>query len=426
MDPVEQRHRLAPERRQHVPVVDDPPAPPSRARVAPRQRHELLRARIHHQPVVVQPHPQPVSHQPRGHRVEHAAQREAARARHPHQRLLEAVAAPPRQRPQHRPFRVDPLPVAGVAVAYHLAQERPVLPGRLEIPRAPQQQRILDRPLQVPVRTLDRTVLVGPAPVVPAPLHVVVLQQRLIPRRQVLPRVPLQVPKRRRQAVRPVLLRHAAQRPQRVLKPPGQRHVALPAQHHRRMAEPRVLQPEVVQLVRQRLPGDAHLQRPGIGEVRQAPAPRLVLLPEDDLPLRPVLRLPAPHPPLKRPPHPVVQLRMAAHHLLVQRHRPQSRARFQQRHDLPLEDPRQRIRAPSPPRLPLLRRPPGIRFDPVRRRRAEPRPRRRQRGTVLLPVNHVELLLVVRDLSARHLASLRSKGKHLTSGRPQPPPALSP
>ena len=108
-----------------------------------------------------QPHPQPVSHQPRGHRVEHAAQREAARARHPHQRLLEAVAAPPRQRPQHRPFRVDPLPVAGVAVAYHLAQERPVLPGRLEIPRAPQQQRILDRPLQVPVRTLDRTVLVA-------------------------------------------------------------------------------------------------------------------------------------------------------------------------------------------------------------------------------------------------------------------------
>ena len=426
MDPVEQRHRLAPERRQHVPVVDDPPAPPSRARVAPRQRHELLRARIHHQPVVVQPHPQPVSHQPRGHRVEHAAQREAARARHPHQRLLEAVAAPPRQRPQHRPLRVDPLPVAGVAVAYHLAQERPVLPGRLEIPRAPQQQRILDRPLQVPVRTLDRTVLVGPAPVVPAPLHVVVLQQRLIPRRQVLPCVALQVPKRRRQAVRPVLLRHAAQRPQRVLKPPGQRHVALPAQHHRHMAEPRVLQPEVVQLVRQRLPGDAHLQRPGIGEVRQAPAPRLVLLPEDDLLLRPVLRLPAPHPPLKRPPHPVVQLRMAAHHLLVQRHRPQSRARFQQRHDLPLEDPRQRIRAPSPPRLPLLRRPPGIRFDPVGCRRAEPRPRRRQRGTVLLPVNHVELLLVVRDLSARHLASLRSKGKHLTSGRPQPPPALSP
>ena len=117
---------------------------------------------------------------------------------------------------------------------------------------------------------------------------------------------------------------------------------------------------------------------------------------------------------------------MPAHHLLVQRHRPQPRARLQQRHDLLREDPRQRIRAPPPPPLPFLRRPPGIRFDPVRRRRAEPRLRPGQRGTVLLPVRHVELHLVVRDVSARHLASLRSKGKHQTSGRPRPPPALSP
>ena len=178
------------------------------------------------------------------------------------------------------------------------------------------------------------------------------------------------------------------------------------------MAEPRVLQPEVVQLVRQRLPGDAHPQRPGVGEVRQAPAPRLVLLPEDDLLLRPVLRLPRPHPPLKRPPNSGVQLRMPAHHLLVQRHRPQPRARLQQRHDLLREDPRQRVRPPTPPRLPPLRRRPRIRFDPVRRRRAEPRLRPGQRGAAPLPVCHVELHLVVRDLSARHPASLRSKGKH--------------
>ena len=57
--------------------------------------------------------PQPVSHQPRGHRVEHAPQREAARARHP------APASPPtrrcaaRQRPQHHPLLVNPRPGCG-------------------------------------------------------------------------------------------------------------------------------------------------------------------------------------------------------------------------------------------------------------------------------------------------------------------------
>ena len=263
----------------------------------------------------------------------------------------------------------------------------------------------------MPVRPLDRPVLVRPAPVVPAPLHPVVRQQPLVAPRQILPRVALQVPERRRQAVRPVLLRHSAQRPQRVLRPLGQRDKALPAQHHRRMAEPRVLQPEVVQLVRQRLPGDRHLQSSGVREVRQPPPPRLVPLPEDDLLFRPVLRLPRPHPPLDRPPHPRTQVRTTPHHLLVHRHRPQPRARFQQRHDLLLEDPRQRVRPPPPPRLPLLRRRPRIRLDPVGCRPAEPRLCRRQRAAVRLPVRHVELHLVVRDLSARHPASLRSWGK---------------
>ena len=200
----------------------------------------------------------------------------------------------------------------------------------------------------MPVRTLDRPVLVRPAPVVPDPLHPVVRQQRLVAPSLVLPRVALQVPERRRQAVRPVLLRDSAQSPQRVLQPLGQRDEALPAQHHRRMAEPRVLQPEVVQLVRQRLPGDRHLQSSAVREVRQPPPPRLVPLPEDDLLFRPVLRLPPPHPPLDRPPHPRTQCRMTPRHLLVHRHRPQPRARFQQRHDLLLEDPRQRSRRLRP------------------------------------------------------------------------------
>ena len=160
-------------------VVHHPAAAASRTRVAPGQRHEVLRSRVQHQAVVVQPHPQPVPHQPRGHRVEHPPQREAARPGHPHQGLLEVVGAPLRQRPQHYPLRIDALPAAHVAAARHLRHECPVGIQRLEVPRAPEQQCVLDRPLQMPVRTLDRPVLVRPAPVVAARLHPVVRQQPL-------------------------------------------------------------------------------------------------------------------------------------------------------------------------------------------------------------------------------------------------------
>ena len=115
---------------------------------------------------------------------------------------------------------------------------------------------------------------------------------------------------------------------------------------------------------------------------------------------------------------------MAPHHLLVQRHRPQPWVRLQQRHDLLLEDSRQRVRTPPPPRLLLLRRL-RIRLDPVGRCRAEPRPRRRQRGTVLLPVNQVELLGSVMCRPGTWRLSARRE-KFQTSRRPRPPPLSLP
>ncbi len=181
----------------------------------------------------------------------------------------------------------------------------------------------------------------------------------------------------------------------------------------------------MVQLVHQLLSPNRHPQTPGVGEVRQPPSPRLVLLSENDLARRPVLRLPAPNPSLQRPPNPRMQFRMTPHHLFVQRHRPQPRVRLQQRHDLLVEYPRQRVGASPPPRL-LHRPTPRIPFDPIRRRPAEPRLRRRQRRPVLPSSGHVQLHLVVRNPSARHFASLLIPGKHQSSNLPPPPPAVSP
>ncbi len=181
----------------------------------------------------------------------------------------------------------------------------------------------------------------------------------------------------------------------------------------------------MVQLVHQLLSPNRHPQTPGVGEVRQPPSPRLVLLSENDLARRPVLRLPAPNPSLQRPPNPRMQFRMTPHHLFVQRHRPQPRVRLQQRHDLLVEYPRQRVGASPPPRL-LHRPTPRIPFDPIRRRPAEPRLRRRQRRPVLPSSGHVQLHLVVRNPSARHFASLLIPAKHQSSNLPPPPPAVSP
>ncbi len=81
IDQVEQRHRLAAQRMDDVPVVDDMAV---LAVAAGRPRGSVIRLRAAEkqvEPVVVEPHAQPMADQPRGHGVEHLAQREAAGAR---------------------------------------------------------------------------------------------------------------------------------------------------------------------------------------------------------------------------------------------------------------------------------------------------------------------------------------------------------
>ena len=61
---------------------------------------------------------------------------------------------------------------------------------RVEIARPAQQQRVLDRPFQMAVRTFDRAVLMRQAPIVAGRLHAIMRAQRLVPARLILPRFP--------------------------------------------------------------------------------------------------------------------------------------------------------------------------------------------------------------------------------------------
>jgi hypothetical protein len=158
-----------------------------------------------------------VADQPRRHGVEHAPQGEAARRRDRDHLLLEVGRAALRQRSQGRALQRDALGVVGVAPADDGIDERPVGVEVGEVAAAVQEQSVLQRLLEVAVRALDRSVLVRDAGVVARRLHGVVAHEALVALGQVDLRVGVEVTERRRQAVAAMLLRHAAERPQRVL-----------------------------------------------------------------------------------------------------------------------------------------------------------------------------------------------------------------
>ena len=142
-----------------------------------------------------------------------------------------------------------------------------------------QQERLLDRLLQVPVRGLDAAVLVAQAPVVARAGHAVVVEECRVAHREVF--FLSQVLERRREAVAAVLLRHPAGLPQGVLQPLGQGLEALAALDHFGMLPAREGEHEVVQDVRERDVGNRDAQIAHGGEVRQALLTRRMLLREE-------------------------------------------------------------------------------------------------------------------------------------------------
>ena len=130
--------------------------------------------------------------------------------------------------------------------------------------------------------------------------------------------------------------------------------------------------------------GDPHPQPAGVGEVRQPELTRRMGLAEHDLLLRTVHRAPLANATLQRPTNAGTEFGMAAHQLLEQRHRANAWRLFQQRNDLLLKDPGQRIGPASAPRLRLGGGKSRIGLDPVGRGGTEPGLRRSRLQRVLL------------------------------------------
>ena len=251
-------------------VVDHVPAAPVSRRLAARQGEQCAGAEEHLQPILEQMHPQVVADQPRRHRVEHLAQREPAVGGDPHPFDLEVLHAALRQRLQGCAFGVDTRPVAGVVAPDQFGDQPAVGVQVIELTRAAQQQGLIEGALEVAVGTLDAAVLMGGAAVVAGRAHAVVLAQFLVALREIVAGGGVKVAERGRQAVGAVFLGRPSERPQRLLQAGTEGAEGLAPQHHGRVLEAGVGQPEVVQQVRQRRAGDDDSEVGGVGEVRQA------------------------------------------------------------------------------------------------------------------------------------------------------------
>ena len=333
--------RLAHQPGDDVAVVDQVPV------LAPQPGHPL------HQRIGIpdfdlldpQPHLDPLPDQPRRHRVDVPPHLDGTAPPYPHLPALLRLQPPRRQGAQDRHLgRQRRLPPR-VPLPHQLAQERLVGPPVGEVAAAPQQQGLRHRVLEPPVALLAVAVLVAARRVGGLRGDPIVGQQRPVGGREPL-RLPVGV-HRQRHAVGAVPGRHPAQGPEGVLQPRAQAGEALrEADGH--VLPVRVSQHEVVDQVRERLPGDGHAHVAHVGEVRGAQPARLMDLGEVDLLVRAVLRLPGPYPSLQRPPHPVrVFPRVGALQPVEQGHRLQGGLLLEQR--LQLRPHRGQRVPPRPP-----------------------------------------------------------------------------
>jgi len=91
----------------------------------------------------------------------------------------------------------------------------------------------------------------------------------LVAERQILLGVGIEIAEGGRQAIAAMLLRNAAERPQRILQALGQRDEALAAEHNMGMLEARECQPEVIEPMRQRDAGNRDAEHARVGEIGQ-------------------------------------------------------------------------------------------------------------------------------------------------------------
>ena len=150
--------------------------------------------------------------------------------------------------------------------------------------------------------------------------HPVMHAQCIIPLRKIAGRFGREVAERCRQAVTAMFQGRAPGRPKRILQPFCQRDMALAAQNDMGVFDARPDKPEVVETVIEYGAGNGYAQLGHIRKIRQALSTRFVNLPEYHFAFR-----------------------------AVNRNRPQTGCRLQERHDFGIEDMFQRIR--TPPRM---------------------------------------------------------------------------
>ena len=157
IDQVQQRHRLAAQRMNHVPIVDDMAMLAVRSGAAAPQGDEMRRALKAFEPVVMQANPQAVADEPGGNGVEHLAQRERAGRGDEGRDLLVIGALARRQGFERRAFEIDALAVAGVVATDDFIDETSPRGQIGEVARAAQQQSVGQPLLQMAVRTPAET-----------------------------------------------------------------------------------------------------------------------------------------------------------------------------------------------------------------------------------------------------------------------------
>jgi hypothetical protein len=344
IDQIEQGHRLAAQAVNDMAIVDDTAMPSLAVAATPVQGQHRALADEAFQPIVVEPHPQPEADQAGGHRVEDLAQHEAAAGGDEHGRLVVIGGPARRQRPQRGALQLHHLAATGVAPADEIGDPSAVGVESVEIGAAAQQQRLLEAPFEVTVLALDGAVLVRHPGVVACRCHLVMGAQRLVAAGLVGAGVIVEVAERGGQAVGPVLGRHAAEGPKRVLQTDGERGEAFAAEHRLGMFPTGVGQGEVVEPVIEPLAGDADPSVAHVGEVRQSLLSGDVVLPEDHLPVGAVFGAPGANPALQAAAQPVpVVIGVAALHFLEQRDRPQAGLGLEHRADLAVPEPVERV-----------------------------------------------------------------------------------
>jgi hypothetical protein len=278
-----------------VPVLDVMLATPTQ----PRQPFLHLLGVPHFDVLGVQPGFHPLADQSARYRVDVALHFDDAARFHTHTQPLARLQPMTRQRPQQLSFLGQPGDATGVFLSQHLPQEQRVAVSAAELPAATHHQRLVQCLFELVVALLGVAILVTSAGLDGLALQAVVTQQRLITLLERLRPFDARL-YRRRQPIRAMQLRHAAQFPQGVLQAFAEALQAFRETDRSRLPIG-VGEHEMIEQVDEGPAVDGHSQIRTVGEVAGRQPTGMMHLGEEDLFGRSTLGPPGLDAPLQGP-----------------------------------------------------------------------------------------------------------------------------